>query len=353
MANEKNSLLTEEEIQGAFHSSDAARISKTLVDLALYDPDWKKVQTYCLEFLEYPDAGVRAVAATCIGHLARIHKHLDLDLVVPALYRHQSDTGKYVAGNVDNALSSIERFMGVEVRRDPSMRDEANGKVVFEEDDEDEQPPSDQEVQQAFESGNSLQIEQVLTGLSLYDPNWRKTEQYCVQFLNHPNSGVRETAVECLNRVLYEHKQLDLDIVLPVLNALRSDSDPHVVRQVGYLLRDITTILHVPVEPIASTDYIPVGPLPTDGQRALNNSVSIDSDKQNRIGIDEENEEIVVFGRSDAGTYAGDVRTWNQLTDAMKTTLIEKGLITEQGNIILRDKRGNIIRYGKNVKQDV
>ena len=164
---DNNGLLTEKEVQQAFHSGDVALICSTLVELALTDPDWKNVQSYCLTFLEYPDAGVRAVAATCLGHLARIHKQLDLDLVLPALYRHQSDPGPWVAGTVDNALSSIERFIGVEVKRDPTMRDENVGEIVFEQDDEAEQPPSDDEVEQAFRSGDSLAIERALTGLSL------------------------------------------------------------------------------------------------------------------------------------------------------------------------------------------
>lgn len=111
------------EIEQAFQYGNTRDISQTLVTLALYDTDWKKVEKYCLEFLVHPDAGVRSVAATCIGHLARIHKTLDLDSVLPALYRHLSDPGQWVAENADNALSDIEIFMKVPVQRMVSTQD--------------------------------------------------------------------------------------------------------------------------------------------------------------------------------------------------------------------------------------
>jgi hypothetical protein len=125
-------------MEHTFQHTSARDISQTLVALALHDADWKKVEKYCLEFLEHPDAGVRAVAATCIGHLARIHKTLDLDIVLPALYRHLSDPGQWVAGNADNALSDIEIFMKVPVLRMESIQDEEDNVEWEIEDDEDE-----------------------------------------------------------------------------------------------------------------------------------------------------------------------------------------------------------------------
>jgi len=128
--------LTNREIEQTFQHGNTRDISQTLVTLALYDADWKKVEKYCLEFLEYPDSGVRSVAATCIGHLARIHKILDLGIVLPALYRHLSDPGQWVAGNADNALSDIGIFMNVPVQRMKSTQDEEDN-VEWEIDEED------------------------------------------------------------------------------------------------------------------------------------------------------------------------------------------------------------------------
>lgn len=137
MTEERQAPFTNEEIEQAFKHGSARDISETLVTLALYDTDWKKVEKYCLEFLEHQDASIRAVAATCIGHLARIHKTLDLDLVLPALYRHLSDPGKWVAGSADDALSDIQIFMKVPVQRLESAQDEENVEWEIDQDEED------------------------------------------------------------------------------------------------------------------------------------------------------------------------------------------------------------------------
>ena len=124
MAARERGPLNKEEIEQAFEYGSPTEICQTLVTLALYDPDWKNVEKYCLRSLEHPDTSVRSVAATCIGHLARLHKTLDLDLVLPALYRHVSDPGQWVAGNVGNALSDIEIFMQVPVQHLTFAQDE-------------------------------------------------------------------------------------------------------------------------------------------------------------------------------------------------------------------------------------
>jgi hypothetical protein len=55
------------------------------------------------------DAGIRATAALCIGHVARIHRVLDLDRVLPALQRLQSDPE--VGWRVADVIDDIESFL--------------------------------------------------------------------------------------------------------------------------------------------------------------------------------------------------------------------------------------------------
>jgi hypothetical protein len=254
MSEHASSPYTPEEITHAFQSGDIPVMCRTLVTLSLADSDWRKVQTYCLEFLEYHDDGVRMVAATCIGHLARIHKQLDLDLVLPALYRHQSDPGRYVAGTVDNALSCIERFMDVPVTRDPAMRGAQDSVLEFEEDDgEDDRLLTQEEVEQAFQSGDSTEISRTLFSLASLDPDWQKVEAYCLAFLDNPDEEVRDIAVRSLNRLVYLHEKLDLDLVLPALYRLRTDPSPDVVRHVNFALDDIASIMNVPIHPPISS----------------------------------------------------------------------------------------------------
>jgi hypothetical protein len=49
----------------------------------LNDPAWRAVQDLCLDLLTGLDRQLAAVAATLPGHLARIHRTLDVDRVVP------------------------------------------------------------------------------------------------------------------------------------------------------------------------------------------------------------------------------------------------------------------------------
>jgi HEAT repeat len=91
------------------HGSDD-EICETLVDIALSEPDdgaW--VQDKCLEMSRHPSWPVRAIAATCLGHLARIHGTLDLTKALPRLRDLQSDPR--TAGHAENALADIARFI--------------------------------------------------------------------------------------------------------------------------------------------------------------------------------------------------------------------------------------------------
>jgi hypothetical protein len=80
-----------------------------ILSLALYDPDWKFVQDLCLELLHDSDVAVVATAILALGHLGRIHGHLELDRVVPELDALKSNDA--LAGRVSDTLDDIEIFV--------------------------------------------------------------------------------------------------------------------------------------------------------------------------------------------------------------------------------------------------
>ncbi len=102
--------INRSEAERIFAGNDEAAICNALVGVAFYDPDWKWVQTLCLKFLETPDTskGVRSLAATCLGHVARIHRIIDLDIVVPLLESLLDDPEMGTAGD---ALDDIRVFI--------------------------------------------------------------------------------------------------------------------------------------------------------------------------------------------------------------------------------------------------
>jgi hypothetical protein len=82
------------------------------VRVASHDSDWRCVQEHCLRLTAAVDPAVRRVAATCLGHLARIHGQLDLERVGPRLRDLRADPE--VSGSAEDALDDIQRFMGTD-----------------------------------------------------------------------------------------------------------------------------------------------------------------------------------------------------------------------------------------------
>ena len=72
-----------------------------------------------------------------------------------------------------------------------------------------------------------------------------------------------------------------------------------------------------------------LGKLPTDGQKALDNSVPY-GDKGNRVAVDKETGEFVVLMKDGPGSYHGHVRPWdgpNGLEPPMQKALADNNLV--------------------------
>jgi hypothetical protein len=84
-------------------------IQDGLLSAAYYDPDWRWVQGKCLDYLNHADPDIRYIAATCLGYLARIHRQLDIELVLPKLHELRADP--LVAAGVNDSLDDIKFFL--------------------------------------------------------------------------------------------------------------------------------------------------------------------------------------------------------------------------------------------------
>ncbi|QIS13447.1 hydantoinase B/oxoprolinase family protein [Nocardia arthritidis] len=89
-------------------SSDPHLIAEAILRSALHDPDGVWVTERALELLESRDIDVRAIAATALGHIARIHRVIDRERVIPAL-RRLMDNPETV-GQAEDTLDDIEIF---------------------------------------------------------------------------------------------------------------------------------------------------------------------------------------------------------------------------------------------------
>lgn len=103
--------ISKDDALAAFASGERAKISDSLVSIALHEPDWQWVQESCLRFLldESQHTDIRGLAATCLGHVARIHRALDRDRVVATLRGLLQNP--VLNGRAQDALDDIEIFM--------------------------------------------------------------------------------------------------------------------------------------------------------------------------------------------------------------------------------------------------
>ena len=97
------------EAEALFRSGDAAVICDAMVRAVLNDPDPVWAESVCLRFISNSNVEVRGLAATCLGHIARIHGKLDLTKVIPILNRLTKDPE--VGGRAEDALDDIRMHM--------------------------------------------------------------------------------------------------------------------------------------------------------------------------------------------------------------------------------------------------
>lgn len=97
------------EMLAAIESDDVALSTQSLLELTYNDPDGEWVERVVLEHLDTRyDVQLRGLAATCLGHLARIHGRITRHTVVPALRALLSDP--VLGGRAQDALDDIGQF---------------------------------------------------------------------------------------------------------------------------------------------------------------------------------------------------------------------------------------------------
>ena len=111
---------TPADVRAAVDRGDVPRALDAMVGSTLYKSgDWRELQELQLRLLEHEDRQVSALAATCLGHLARVYGQLDEGRVVTAL--QQARSIPHISGTAANALEDIEVFLHPCARRRRAM----------------------------------------------------------------------------------------------------------------------------------------------------------------------------------------------------------------------------------------
>lgn len=79
-----------------------------LVGLVFHEPSLPYARDECLRLSREGPPDIRIMAATCLGHLARIHGRLDSEAVLPALRTLLDDPR--TRGAAENAIEDIALF---------------------------------------------------------------------------------------------------------------------------------------------------------------------------------------------------------------------------------------------------
>jgi len=124
MKYEEVPTMTKVAILDGLNRADPEELKTIVLSAAMGIDDRRWAQAVCLQLATHPEPGVRGNAILGLGHLARIHRRLDRELVEPAILGASLDPDSYVRGHADSAAADVATFLGWKLQRtggsDPS-----------------------------------------------------------------------------------------------------------------------------------------------------------------------------------------------------------------------------------------
>jgi hypothetical protein len=106
---EEPALASREDLESALATGDPPAISRTMLGV-LQDDDVDWLTRTLLDLTEHESIDVRATAITSLGHVARIHGHIDRGRVLPRLRDLGSDP--LLRGRVDDTSMTSSTSQG-------------------------------------------------------------------------------------------------------------------------------------------------------------------------------------------------------------------------------------------------
>lgn len=91
-------------------NGDQGEAADALLSLVNYDPERVWLEEILVGIVKDPDAGpLRSLAVTCLGHVARLHRAIDQQNVVPLLEQLTADP--VLGGVAQEALDDVDVFV--------------------------------------------------------------------------------------------------------------------------------------------------------------------------------------------------------------------------------------------------
>lgn len=117
-------VLGREEALRRIIENDGARKVEAVVSLAYYDPDWRWVQSLCIDLINNNDKDLRYAGILCLGHIARVRGVIDLSIVLPVLYSLCDDASSdpFSRDIAIDSLNDIEFCVGFDRKIEDAAR---------------------------------------------------------------------------------------------------------------------------------------------------------------------------------------------------------------------------------------
>ncbi len=91
-------------------SGDGFKKAEALLSLVFNDDDFDWVFKLCLKYLDSEDIKMKETAVLCIGHLARIHRKIDKEIIIPKI-KLMAEKFPELSDRVEFTLEDIDIFV--------------------------------------------------------------------------------------------------------------------------------------------------------------------------------------------------------------------------------------------------
>ncbi len=105
-----NNIEKNQEIINLINSDNPDTIVRGLLSLALNADDGEFVQDLMVRYSQHKNENIRGIAILCFGHIARIHRAVNKELIIPLINDALNDESKFVRGHAHSALDDIKMF---------------------------------------------------------------------------------------------------------------------------------------------------------------------------------------------------------------------------------------------------
>ena len=102
---------SEAEIKKALIDNNADEMSSVVLSVALYSDDFEYAENFCVQFSNHEHFNVRGNAIQGFGHIARIGRKLNEEIVKPIIKRALKDKNEFVRGNAIDAKDDTKSYL--------------------------------------------------------------------------------------------------------------------------------------------------------------------------------------------------------------------------------------------------